>query len=153
MNGNTSVAACLAIVMATFVTACAPVQQYPEPPAASYSPKRFTLAEEDGKSAVADGAEVSAEFFAAAQAKPLLGRLFIEPEYAGTAATPVALVSHQCWEERFGSDPSLIGRVLNLDGRPRTVVGVLPRGLDVPKGSCVWVPRPRSKRPSSRVAP
>jgi MacB-like periplasmic core domain len=141
MKGTTSVAACLAIVMATAVTACAPVQEYPEPPAASYSPKRFTLAEEDGKSAVVEGAEVSAEFFTAARAKPMLGRLFIDPEYAGTAATPVAVVSHQCWEERFGSAPSLIGRVLNLDGRSRTVVGVLPRGFDVPKGSCAWLPR------------
>jgi hypothetical protein len=141
MNANARAAACLAIGIATAVTACVPVQQYPEPPAASYSPKRFTLAEEDGKSAVVDGADVSAEFFAAAQAKPLLGRLFIDLEYAGTAATPVALVSHRCWEERFGSTPSLIGRVVNLDGRPRTVVGVLPRGFDVPKGTCVWLPR------------
>jgi MacB-like periplasmic core domain len=141
MKGNISVAACLAIVMAAGVTACAPVQQYPEPPAGSYSPKRFTLAEGDGKSAVVEGADVSAEFFAATGAKPLLGRLFIDPEYADTGATPVALVSHQCWEERFASAPSLIGRVLNLDGRSRTVVGVLPPGLDVPKGSCVWLPR------------
>lgn len=141
MKGDTFVAACIAIVIATAITACAPVQQYPEPPAGSYSPKRLTLAAGDGTSAAVDGADVSAEFFAAAQAKPLLGRLFIDPEYAGGAATPVALVSHQCWEERFGSDPSLIGRVLNLDGRSRTVVGVLPRGFDVPKGTCVWLPR------------
>jgi putative ABC transport system permease protein len=142
MKGNTTIAACLAIALTSAATACSPVHQYPEPPASSYSPKRFTLAEGDGKSAVVDGADVSAEFFAAAQAKPLLGRLFIDLEYAGTAATPVALVSHQCWEERFASAPSLIGRAVNLDGRPRTVVGVLPRGFDYPKGSCVWLPRP-----------
>ena len=141
MKRNTSAPACLAIVVATIVTACAPDQQYPEPPAASYSSKRLTLSEGDGKSAVVDGAEVSAEFFAAAQAKPMLGRLFIDTEYAGTAATQVALVSHRCWEERFGSAPALIGRTLDLDGRRRTVVGVLPPGLDVPKGTCVWLPR------------
>jgi MacB-like periplasmic core domain len=140
MKGNTSVTAWLAVVVATTVTTCAPVQQYPEPPAGSYSSKRFTLAEGDGKSAVVDGAEVSSEFFAAAGAKPLLGRLFVDQEYAGTAATRVALVSHRCWEERFGSAPSLIGRVLDLDDRSRTVVGVLPRGFDVPQGTCVWLP-------------
>lgn len=120
--------------------ACSPVRHYPEPPPASYSPKHFTLAEEDGKSAVVDGAEVSAEFFAAAQAQPLLGRLFIGEEYRD-APTPVALVSHRCWEQRFGSDPGLIGRVLSLDDGRRTVVGVLPRGFEYPKGSCVWLPR------------
>jgi MacB-like periplasmic core domain len=140
MKGNITVAACLAVAWTSAATACSPVQQYPEPPAGSYSPKRFTLVEEDGKSAVVDGAEVSADFFAAAQARPLMGRLFIGEEYRD-APTPVALVSHQCWEQRFGSDPGLIGRVLSLDDRRRTVVGVLPRGVDYPKGSCVWLPR------------
>jgi len=74
MKGNATAATCLAIALTSVATACVPVQQYPEPLAASYSPKRFTLAEEDGKSALVEGAEVSAEFFAAAQAKPLLGR-------------------------------------------------------------------------------
>ena len=142
MNATARAAACLAIALTSAPTACAPVRQYPEPPAASYSPKRFTLvAGEDGKSSVVDGAEVSAEFFTAADAQPMLGRLFIDLEYGDAAGTPVALVSHQCWEERFGSAPGLIGRVLSLDGRPRTVVGVLPRGFDYPKGSCVWLPR------------
>lgn len=141
MKGNTTVAACLAIALTSAATACSPVHQYPEPPASSYSPKRVTLAEGDGKSSVVDGADVSAEFFTAADAQPTLGRLFIDPEYGDAAGAPVALVSHQCWEERFGSAPGLIGRVLSLDGRPRTVVGVLPRGFDYPKGPCVWLPR------------
>jgi hypothetical protein len=45
------------------------------------------------------------------------------------------------WEERFGSVLDLIGRVINLDGRKGTTVGVLPPGFDFPKGACLWVPR------------
>jgi hypothetical protein len=137
----TTVVACLALAAAG-ASACTSERQYPEPHQASYSPKSFALAAEDGTSAGVDGAEVSAEFFAEVQ--PILGRLFVEPDY-GRGALPVALVSYRCWQERFDSVPDTIGRAISLDGRRRTtVVGVLPSGFDFPKGACVWVPRIRN---------
>jgi hypothetical protein len=136
-NVQATYATCLALAL---TSACTSERHYPEPPAATYSPKSFALAEEVGTSAGIDGAEVSTAFFAEVQ--PMLGRLFVGPEY-GPAGTPVAVVSHRCWMERFGSQPELIGRVITLDGRRRTVVGVLPPGFDFPKGACVWVPRPK----------
>jgi hypothetical protein len=136
---HTTCATCLAVAL-TGAVACAPERHYPEPPAATYSLKSFALAEENGTSAGIDGAEVSTAFFAEVQ--PILGRLFVEIEYRPDG-TPVAVVSHRCWMERFGSQPELVGRVITLDGRRRTVVGVLPPGFDFPKGACVWVPRPK----------
>jgi hypothetical protein len=123
--------------------ACASEQQYPEPPQASYSAKRFTLAR-DGASADVDGAEVSAEFYAAPKVLPILGRLFLDSEYAPAAPAPVTILSYRCWEERFASAVDVIGREISLDGRRRTVVAVLPHGFDFPKGACLWVPRIRS---------
>jgi hypothetical protein len=131
-------AACLTVAL-TAAAACAPERQYSEPPAASYSPKRFALMDENGTSAGVDGAEVYPEFFAAPQVLPIIGRLFTDAEYRPNAA-PAMLVSHRCWEERFGSQLDLLGRAVTLDGRERIVVGVLPPRFDFPKGACVWVP-------------
>lgn len=41
------------------------------------------------------------------------------------------MLSHGIWRERYGADPALVGRTIELDGRRRTVVGVLPRGFSV----------------------
>jgi putative ABC transport system permease protein len=57
--------------------------------------------------------------------KPLLGRLFSKEDDApGSAETMI--LSHGYWQRRFGGDPSVIGRRVMLDGRPREVIGVLP---------------------------
>jgi putative ABC transport system permease protein len=52
---------------------------------------------------------------------PLIGRTFTEAE-TGTAV----VISHAFWQSRLGGDPNVIGRVLALQNRPRTVVGVMP---------------------------
>ena len=45
-------------------------------------------------------------------------------------ATPVAVLSHRYWEKRFGSDPSVIGKQINLNNLAFTVVGVSAEGFD-----------------------
>lgn len=59
-------------------------------------------------------------------AAPLYGRTFTFADL--DAGDPmVAVVSHGLWSRRFGADPELVGRVIQLDGRDFTVIGVLPR--------------------------
>lgn len=72
------------------------------------------------------------------QVHPLLGRLFDEGE--GASAQPgVALLSYGLWQERFGAQPDVIGRVLHLNERPYTIVGVMPRGFAFPTSDArVW---------------
>src|SRR5262249_6907852 len=55
-------------------------------------------------------------------------------------AAPVAVLSYSAWQRRFGGNPNVIGqRILSHeDGVSITIVGVMPRGLDYPKGTDVW---------------
>jgi predicted permease len=71
------------------------------------------------------GLDVTASFFAVLQAKAQLGRLLTaEDEQFGRE--PVVVVSARLWRDRFGGDPRIIGRRLQLDGQLATVVGVMP---------------------------
>jgi predicted permease len=78
------------------------------------------------------GTRVSAEFFATLGVRPLLGRAFQAGDDAPGAA-PLVVLSEAFWRRRLGSDPRVVGASLTLDGRPVTVVGVMP--------SSVWYPR------------
>ena len=63
--------------------------------------------------------------------RPALGRSFL-PSDAGESAAPVVLISHELWQARFGGRPDILGQTLRLNEKPRTVVGVLPAGLQFP---------------------
>ena len=64
------------------------------------------------------------------------GSWFTESDEA-LGAAPVAVVSHETWAARFGSDPHIIGRVVLLDGVPHTIVGIMPRGFDLDRSGTV----------------
>ena len=64
-------------------------------------------------------------FFAALGVHPAYGRLFTAGEDL-RGNDGVALISWAAWKRRFGGDPAAVGRSVTLDGRPRTLVGVLP---------------------------
>ncbi|MGH9349873.1 MAG: ABC transporter permease, partial [Vicinamibacterales bacterium] len=68
---------------------------------------------------------VTADFFDVLGQHPVVGRPFrAEEEHPGAAR--VALLSHRVWRERFNADPDVPGRDVFVDGRPATIVGVLP---------------------------
>jgi predicted permease len=72
--------------------------------------------------------------------RPMLGRTFVDGESIPGRET-VAILSHALWAERFGSDRSIIGRSMVLDGTPYTIVGVLPPGFDVlGRPADLWTP-------------
>ncbi|MFY9608430.1 MAG: ABC transporter permease [Blastocatellia bacterium] len=86
------------------------------------------------------GVRASVNLFSLLRVRPILGRDFLESE--GVAgAEPVVIVSHDLWQQRYGSDPNLIGRALNIDGKSYTVIGVLPPGIYYPApDTSVYVP-------------
>lgn len=103
------------------------------PPAESYSASQATVEGVRGQRTVA---RVDSTFFG--RNRPMLGRDFGETEYGDDA--PVAMLSHAFWTERFDGSPEVIGSKLVVDGEERTVVGVMPRGVDVPPAVALWLP-------------
>ena len=72
------------------------------------------------------GARVSARYFDVFGVKAALGRTFVDGEdQAGR--DKVVVLSHGLWQVQFGGDPAIIGRSIQLNGEPHTVVGVLPQ--------------------------
>jgi predicted permease len=88
-----------------------------------------------------DVALVSGNYFDVIGARPALGRtLGVADDVKGAA--PALVLGHYTWRQRFGGDSSVIGRTLTLatTGRAYQVVGVMPPGLDYPRGTDVWAP-------------
>ncbi len=67
------------------------------------------------------------------------GRTFLPEEGLPNAANVVVL-SHELWERRFGADPAVIGKSLNLGAEAHTVIGVMPRGFRFLNKAELWVP-------------
>jgi predicted permease len=70
-------------------------------------------------------ARVTASFFSTLGVPPELGRVFSASEDV-PGNNSVVVLSHGCWQRRFGGDSSLVGRSVRLNGQPHTVVGVMP---------------------------
>jgi predicted permease len=66
--------------------------------------------------------------------RPALGRFF-SPDEEKEGGEQVVVLSHKFWQRRFGSDPNVLGRVLQVNGDPCTVIGVLPPGFRSPEGN------------------
>ena len=71
------------------------------------------------------GVRVTAQYFDIFGVQPVLGRTFARDEDQ-PGKSQVVVLSHRLWENRFGADPSIVGRTLSLDGKPCTVIGVMP---------------------------
>jgi putative ABC transport system permease protein len=83
-------------------------------------------------------AAVSAGFFAALGAQPTIGRAFTDDDV--TATPEVAVVSHAFWRRRLNASGAIEKSTLLLNGRPFTVLGVMPPRFDFPAQSDVWIP-------------
>jgi len=86
-----------------------------------------------------DLAQTNADFFDIFGSTPQYGRLFI-PQDEQAGHEPVVVMSHALWQRRFGSDPSLVGKSITLDGRNYNVVGIAPPGFQYPDKTELWLP-------------
>ena len=100
--------------------------------------RNFTLAGEQPERVF--GAAVSAGYFEVMGVAPLHGRVFT-PEEDHPGGARVVVLGHRLWQRRFAADPSAVGRVINLNGSPHTVLGIMPAGFDFTTGTeDLWVP-------------
>jgi putative ABC transport system permease protein len=114
----------------------------------------------------ADGAEpervpragVTTGFFSVLGIQPALGRTFVPEDDKGWPQT-VAIISHGLWKRRFGSDPAIVGKQVQMSSIPLTIIGVMPAGFEYPEQTQVWVPsavnlrdEPRDNRVWSAIA-
>jgi hypothetical protein len=78
---------------------------------------------------------VSASFMRLIGATVEQGRMFTDVETEVATKAPVAILSHEAWETRFGSDPAILGKTIILNGQPNTVVGVSRPRIQTPFGT------------------
>lgn len=96
------------------------------------------LVAESGEPIKVTGGRVSDNIFQALGARPALGRT-IEPGDSRPGAPGVAVLSDTLWRSRFNADPTVIGRSIQLDGAPNTIVGVMPPDFDIfSRGHDLW---------------
>jgi putative ABC transport system permease protein len=86
------------------------------------------------------GNAVTPNMFATLGVRPALGRDFLAEE--GQAGREnVVILGHGLWQRRFGSDPGVVGQTIGVNGRPHTVVGVMPEGFEFPRAASeLWTP-------------
>jgi putative ABC transport system permease protein len=117
---------------------------------AAYSGDAFTLAA-NGEPKNTFAAQVTPSFFSTLGVKPALGRDFLENEMQSDGPH-VTILTDAFWRIEFGGDANIIGRVIHLDGKPASVVGVLPRDFEfAPANSApLWVPIHQTGDPITR---
>ncbi len=85
-------------------------------------------------------AAITDDLLTALVVSPAMGRAFTKDDTL-PGAEAVALLSTELWQRAFGSDPSSIGRVVDIDGVPTRIVGIMPRGFDVQDQRVeLWLP-------------
>lgn len=111
----------------------------------AYTSTRHAFEGTDGAE-VLTGTKVSYNLFPLLGIRPARGRTFtLEDE--GPGAAPTILLGHGLWLRRFGGRADILGRSVALDGKPYTVIGVMPPRFAFPERADFWVPLRTSADP------
>src|SRR5438477_1264236 len=93
------------------------------------------------------GGQISADAFSFMGVQPILGRLF-RSEEDELNAPPVALIGYQVWQEHFAGDRGVVGKIIPINGKQVTVIGVMPKGWRFPEICDIWMPLQLSEKES-----
>ncbi len=86
-----------------------------------------------------DAAELTPNALHILRVRPALGRDFTEQD-AVAGAPPVALIAESVWVNQFGRDPGILGKVIRVNGRATTVIGVMGGRFGFPQNHQMWLP-------------
>jgi predicted permease len=92
----------------------------------------------DGEPRQLTASLVTHKYFDVLGIQPFMGRGFAEGEDL-VGAEPVAVIGHPLWASAFGSDPSVVGRLVEMDGIQRRVIGIMPEGFLL-SDEDLWIP-------------
>lgn len=118
---------------------------------ALYQTRTHTIGEPDSVQRVFT-LVVTPSFFRVLRVEPWLGRTFTEEESVPGGDAAVVL-SFGLWRELFAGDTAALGRTLRVEGRPHTVVGVMPEGFSFPGWDArLWLPQAFTQEETSDLA-
>jgi putative ABC transport system permease protein len=95
------------------------------------------------------GGQISADAFSFLGVQPIIGRQF-RPEEDELNAPPVALIGYQVWQEHFGGDRGVVGKIIPINGKQVTVIGVMPKGWRFPEICDIWMPLQMDEKEHAR---
>jgi putative ABC transport system permease protein len=98
-----------------------------------------TLSDDATEAERVSGAWVAASLFPALGVRPLIGRGFTDDEET-PGRSLVVLLSHRLWQRRFAGDSTIVGKLITIDGKRYTVVGVMPPHFNFPDRGDLWIP-------------
>jgi putative ABC transport system permease protein len=106
---------------------------------AAFQGRSLTIADGGTEPERYRGEAVTSNLFGLLGTPPALGRDF-GPDDDRAGAEPVVLLSDDVWRRRYNGDRGVIGRAISVNGRPHTVVGIMPEGFRFPELQQLWVP-------------
>lgn len=116
--------------------------------AAFYTGGLFLSTGEETERVRAAGA--SPDFFPLFKINPISGRTF-QPQDVVEDTVAAAVISHSLWQRRFGGTPGVVDSKITLNGKPVTIVGIMPAGFNYPRDTEIWVPLPLNPATENRV--
>ena len=106
---------------------------------AAFGRRSLTISDGTSEPIRYDSSTITWNLFQLLGQPPSLGRDF-GPQDDRPGAEPVVMLSNEVWETRYGRDGGIIGRAININGRPHTVIGVMPPRFAFPETQRLWVP-------------
>ena len=101
--------------------------------------RQISTVRADGEAVRVQAAAVTGDYLETSGVAAAIGRsLSASDDRPGDA--PVAVISHSLWVGHLAGRPDVVGQALVIDGRPATIVGVLPAGFDLPYATEIWIP-------------
>ena len=95
----------------------------------------------DGEPQKIQAFQVSANLFGMLGVRPQLGRTLL-PEEEERGKDQEIILGHALWQQRYASDPYIVGKSVKVDGKNFTIVGVMAKGFDFPMPAEAWIPLP-----------
>jgi predicted permease len=107
---------------------------------------------DNGKPQRYTGAYTTDRFLTILGTPPMLGRDFT-PADNGPGAEKVAIIGYGIWQRDFGGSPQIVGKGVRINGKPATIIGVMPKGFAFPQNEELWLPLYSEFPPKARKDP